>query len=133
MKKFFALAVCMAAIQSCSLLKFSVDMGDEPIPATDVNTRVMVRAFYRDFSAGIINAADSIVSLSPDLDTKIRAMRWKMDATSICAGTAYGSLPEMSLFTHGCFAILWTCICPRLPIACFSELKVTWRAKYQQI
>ena len=75
MKKFFALAVCMAAIQSCSLLKFSVDMGDEPIPATDVNTRVMVRAFYRDFSAGIINAADSIVSLSPDLDTKIRAMR----------------------------------------------------------
>lgn len=103
MKKFFALAVCIAAIQSCSLLKFSVDMGDEPIPATDVNTRVMVRAFYRDFSAGIINAADSIVSLSPDLDTKIRAMRWKMDATSICAGTAYGSLPEMSLINTWLF------------------------------
>lgn len=103
MKKFLVLALAAAAVQSCSLLKFSVDMGDEPMPAADVNTRVMVRAFYKDFSAGIINAADSIVTVSSDLNTKMRAMRWKMDATSICAGTAYGSLPEMSLLNTWLF------------------------------
>lgn len=103
MKKFLVLALATSVVQSCSLLKFSVDMGDEPMPAADVNTRVMVRAFYKDFSAGIINAADSIVACAPDLDTKMRAMRWKMDATSICAGAAYGSLPEMSLLNTWLF------------------------------
>ncbi|MEG1612410.1 MAG: hypothetical protein RRZ83_01830 [Alistipes sp.] len=81
---------------SCSLLKFSVSTGD-PLPRSDVQARVMTRGFYYDLTAEIARTADSIVAATPDVQTKVRAIRWKMQSTQAAVSAAMQSVPDVAL------------------------------------
>ncbi len=92
-----AVALFVAAtLWSCSLLKFSVSTGD-PLPRSDVQVRVMTRGFYYDMVAQISRAADSIAVASPDVQTKVRTIRWKMQATRAAVSAAMQSIPDVAL------------------------------------
>ncbi len=97
MKRYLFLLLASLSLGGCSLLKFTLDTGDVPLSETDVNTRMMARAFYRDFSTSVVEAADSIYRSTDSLDLKIRAINWKIRSTSMCADAAFGSVPEISL------------------------------------
>lgn len=98
MKRYiFLLACACLSLYSCSLLKFTLDTGDEPLSSSQVNIRTMVRAFYKDFSGSLAQTADSIYRSTDSLEIKLRAIQWKIDATSQCADAAYGTIPEIAL------------------------------------
>ncbi|MEG2366121.1 MAG: hypothetical protein RSB29_05120 [Alistipes sp.] len=81
---------------SCSLLKVSVSTGD-PLPRSDVQTRVMTRGFYYDLTAEVARTADSIAAATPDVQTKLRAIRWKMQSTRAAVAAAMQSVPDVAL------------------------------------
>lgn len=93
----FLLAWACLSVCGCSLLKFTMDTGDEPLPRAQINVRTMVRAFYKDFSGSLAQSADSIYRSTDSLEIKLRAIQWKIDATSRCADAAYGTIPEIAL------------------------------------
>ena len=99
MKRLFHIGVLATAVllSSCSLFKFSVNTGDKPLPAADLNMRMMTRGFYYEFCQAIVSTADSLIAATPDADLKIRALRWKIEATSACTATAMQTLPEVAL------------------------------------
>ncbi|WP_295936207.1 hypothetical protein [uncultured Alistipes sp.] len=80
----------------CSLLKVSVATGD-PLSREDMNARVMTRGFYYDMSAEIARTADSIVTMAPDLATRVAAVRWKIYATRAGVSAAMQSIPDVAL------------------------------------
>ena len=97
MKRSLLLFLACLVLNGCSLLKFTLDTGDEPLSQSEVSTRAMVRAFYKDFSSGVVTAADSIYRSTDSLALKIRAINWKIRSTSLCADAAFGTIPEISL------------------------------------
>lgn len=97
MKRYLLLLLASLTLGSCSLLKFSLDTGDEPLPDSQINIRVMTRAFYRDFSTSVVETADSIYNATDSIGLKLRAINWKIRTTSICADAAFNSIPEISL------------------------------------
>ncbi len=94
--KIAAALFAVAALAGCSLLKVHVATGD-PLPEEDAEVRLMTRGFYYDLSDGIVRAADSVASASPDVRIKIRAIRWKMQATRAAVSAAMQPVPEVSL------------------------------------
>lgn len=97
MKRYLILLAAILLLNGCSLLKFSLDTGDTPLTREQINTRLTVRAFYKDFSLSVISTADSIYRSTDSLQLKLRAIEWKLRSTSICAQAAFGSIPEISL------------------------------------
>lgn len=94
--KWFAVLCGAVLLASCSLLKVSVSTGD-PLPHDDVRARVMTRGFYYDLTGDLARAADSIVAAAPDVPAKVRAIRWKIEATRAAVGAAMQSMPEVAL------------------------------------
>lgn len=94
--KITAALLAAVALTGCSLLKMHIETGD-PLPEEDVEARLMTRGFYYDLSDGIVRAADSVVSASSDLRIKVRAIRWKMQATRAAVSAAMQPVPEVSL------------------------------------
>lgn len=97
MKRYLILLAAILMLNGCSLLKFSLDTGDTPLTREQINTRLTVRAFYKDFSLSVINTADSIYQSTDSLKLKLRAIEWKLRSTSLCAQAAFGNIPEISL------------------------------------
>lgn len=91
------LAVAAAATTGCSLLKFSLDTGDEPLTAEEVNIRLMTRGFYYDLRNEVVAAADSIAAATPDATLVARAIRWKMETTGAAVGAAMQAIPDVAL------------------------------------
>ncbi len=89
-----------------SLLKVSVSTGD-PLPERGVELRMTTRGFYYDMAAEIARTADSIAAATPDLATRIRAVRWKIRATRAGVEAAMQSMPDVAL------ADLWI-LCRRM-------------------
>ena len=75
-----AALLVVGLLAGCSLLKVSVSTGD-PLPKEQMDVRTMTRGFYYDMAGEVARAADSIVSLSPDLGVRVAAVRWKIRAT----------------------------------------------------
>lgn len=96
-KFFLIVTIISIALSSCSLLKFQPQFASESLPKQDLNTRLAVRSYYKSFSGKVIQAADSIVTLSDDLSVKAQAIKWKGAATSACARTAFQTDAEISL------------------------------------
>ena len=92
----FALLCCVVLSGGCSLLKVSVSEGD-PLPRAEVRMRVMTRGFYHDLTAAVARTADSIADAAPDLQTRIGAVRWKMQVSSAAVGAAMQPIPEVAL------------------------------------
>lgn len=85
------------ALTSCSLLKFTISSGDEPLPKEQVRLRTMTRGFYYDLTREVARTADSIASAAPRTATKLAAIRWKIDATRAASAAALQTLPEAAL------------------------------------
>ena len=90
------IALCLL-LNSCSLLKFSADLGMEPLPKEQLNQRVSVRLFAENFTDYVTIAADTIFTLSDDFQIKMNSILWKAGATQSCVKSAVSSLPESSL------------------------------------
>ncbi|MDD4819579.1 MAG: hypothetical protein PHD21_01950 [Flavobacteriales bacterium] len=89
------LLILLFIAQGCSLLK--LETGDTPLPQKDINARATIRSFYNDYCANIIATSDSIISVSDDPQMKLIAIKWKINATSLCADAAYNSMPEIAI------------------------------------
>lgn len=100
MKLFFikiaAALLAAVSLAGCSLLKLNVSTGD-PLPPEDARARLMTRGFYYDLTDGIVRTADSITRSTPDMQTKIRAIRWKIQATRAAVAAAMQPIPEVAL------------------------------------
>ncbi len=83
------------ALTGCSLLKFSLDTGDE-LPKSEARVRVMTRGLYYGLSNEVIAAADSIAG-SDDPKIRIRAIRWKIRATRAAVSAAMQGIPDVAL------------------------------------
>lgn len=91
-----ALSVALVAtLTGCSLLKVSLDAGNA-LPEADARTRVMTRGLYYDLSNELVAAADSIAQ-SDDVQTRIRAIRWKIHTTRAAVSAAMQSIPDVAL------------------------------------
>ena len=89
-------------LKSCPLLKFSEDLGMEPLSRNDLNSRVAVRSFANNFNEIIAMSADTVASLcklnqgiDPALkDTIIlNSIRWKKGATGAVVYTSLSTVP----------------------------------------
>ena len=95
-----------ASLTGCSLLKVAVATGD-PLSKEEMNVRTMTRGFYYDMAGEVARAADSIASLSPDVNTRVAAVRWKIRATRAGVTAAMQGIPDVAL------ADLWI-LCRRM-------------------
>ena len=95
-----------ASLTGCSLLKVAVATGD-PLSKEEMNVRTMTRGFYYDMAGEVARAADSIASLSPDVNTRVAAVRWKIRATRAGVNAAMQGIPDVAL------ADLWI-LCRRM-------------------
>lgn len=103
------LSFMAATFASCSLFKVSISTGD-PLTQKDANARIMTRGFYHELSSEISESADSIASLSTDVEVKVRAIRWKMRTTRAAVSAVMQSIPEVAL------ADLWI-LCRRMNLS----------------
>ena len=85
------------ALTSCSLLKFTISSGDEPLPKEQMRLRTMTRGFYYDLTNEVARTADSIAAAAPRTSTKLAAIRWRTDATRAASSAALQTLPEVAL------------------------------------
>ena len=85
-----------ASLTGCSLLKVAVATGD-PLSKEEMNVRTMTRGFYYDMAGEVARAADSIASLSPDVNTRVAAVRWKIRATRAGVNAAMQGIPDVAL------------------------------------
>ncbi|MDE5731020.1 MAG: hypothetical protein K2H81_05845 [Alistipes sp.] len=92
-----AAAAAALLLGGCSLLKVSVDTGNPPLPERQAETRMMTRGFYYDLTDEIGRTADSLAAASPEIPMKIRAIRWKMQATRAAVAAAMQSNPDVAL------------------------------------
>ena len=88
-------AALAVALTGCSLLKFSLDTGDE-LPKSEARVRVMTRGLYYGLSNEVVAAADSI-ACSDDPKIRIRAIRWKIRATRAAVSAAMQGIPDVAL------------------------------------
>lgn len=94
--KLAAALLAAVSLAGCSLLKLNVSTGD-PLPPEDARARLMTRGFYYDLTDGIVRTADSISRSTPDMQIKIRAIRWKIQATRAAVAAAMQPIPEVAL------------------------------------
>lgn len=92
-----AAAAAALLLGGCSLLKVSVDTGNPPLPERQAETRMMTRGFYYDLTDEIARTADSVAAASPEIPVKIRAIRWKMQATRAAVSAVMQSNPDVAL------------------------------------
>ncbi|MBS2097394.1 hypothetical protein [Carboxylicivirga linearis] len=98
MKKVLLVGLIASAIlSSCSLVKFNMENAATPLEAEDLNARMAVRSFYKDFSGKVIQIADSIYQSTDDLNLKTKTIYWKSGSTSACSRAAYQTDVEVAL------------------------------------
>ena len=61
-----AILAALTLLTGCSLLKFSVDTGGEPLSKEETRMRLLTRGFYYEASDEVTAAADSIAAGSDD-------------------------------------------------------------------
>lgn len=104
--KLAAALFAAVSLTGCSLLKVAVATGD-PLSKEQMNVRTMTRGFYYDMAGEVARAADSIITASPDVNTRVAAVRWKIRATRAGVTAAMQGIPDVAL------ADLWI-LCRRM-------------------
>ncbi len=89
--------VLFVLTSGCSLMKLSLEGDSEPFSKTDLNTRLIVRAFHDDFTNQVVVVADSIRRTSQDLEVQKKAVQWKINTNKASAKAAFQSIPEIAL------------------------------------
>lgn len=118
--KIFAAVAVLLSFGSCSLLKVSVDTGNPPLPASEANTRMMTRGFYYDLADEIARTADSVAAASSEIPVRIRAIRWKMQATRAAVTAVMQSNPDVALIDTWLLCVRMDSAFRRLPDSLLS-------------
>lgn len=113
--KIFAAVAVLLSFGGCSLLKVSVDTGNPPLPASEANTRMMTRGFYYDLADEIARTADSVAAASSEIPVRIRAIRWKMQATRAAVTAVMQSNPDVALIDTWLLCVRMDSAFRRLP------------------
>lgn len=93
----------------------SVDTGNPPLPASEANTRMMTRGFYYDLADEIARTADSVAAASSEIPVRIRAIRWKMQATRAAVTAVMQSNPDVALIDTWLLCVRMDSAFRRLP------------------
>lgn len=93
--RFVAAVFALTCLVSCSLLKVSVSTG-EPLSEAAMDTRVMTRGFYYEFSEDVVRTADSIAN-GASKNVQIAALRWKIRSTRAAVTAAMQSIPDVAM------------------------------------
>ena len=103
-----AILAALTLLTGCSLLKFSVDTGGEPLSKEETRMRLLTRGFYYEASDEVTAAADSIAAGSDDAELQRRTIRWKLrttraavDAAMQQAGIVYAAEQIIDLMANG--------------------------------
>ena len=83
-----AILAALTLLTGCSLLKFSVDTGGEPLSKEETRMRLLTRGFYYEASDEVTAAADSIAADSDDAELQRRTIRWKLRTTRAAVDAA---------------------------------------------
>ena len=92
-----AILAALTLLTGCSLLKFSVDTGGEPLSKEETRMRLLTRGFYYEASDEVTAAADSIAADSDDAELQRRTIRWKLRTTRAAVDAAMQQAPELAL------------------------------------
>ena len=92
-----AILAALTLLTGCSLLKFSVDTGGEPLSKEETRIRLLTRGFYYEASDEVTAAADSIAAGSDDAELQRRTIRWKLRTTRAAVDAAMQQAPELAL------------------------------------
>ena len=92
-----AILAALTLLTGCSLLKFSVDTGGEPLSKEETRMRLLTRGFYYEASDEVTAAADSIAAGSDDAELQRRTIRWKLRTTRAAVDAAMQQAPELAL------------------------------------
>ena len=92
-----AILAALTLLTGCSLLKFSVDTGGEPLSKEETRMRLLTRGFYYEASDEVTAAADSIAAGSDDAELQRRTIRWKLRTTRAAVNAAMQQAPELAL------------------------------------
>ena len=84
-------------LSSCSLFNVDLNTGVEPLPSKELNTRILLHEFANDFSVKVEHVADSIIESTDDLDMKLNALHWKINAISMSRQVIFQTVPYASL------------------------------------
>ena len=116
-----AILAALTLLTGCSLLKFSVDTGGEPLSKEETRMRLLTRGFYYEASDEVTAAADSIAAGSDDAELQRRTIRWKLRTTRAAVDAAMQQAPELALLDT------WIRSSPHGPTRCFSVQVRRWR------
>ena len=92
-----AILAALTLLTGCSLLKFSVDTGGEPLSKEETRMRLLTRGFYYEASDEVTAAADSIAAGSDNAELQRRTIRWKLRTTRAAVDAAMQQAPELAL------------------------------------
>jgi len=87
-----------ASLAACSLL--SIKSPERPLPARELNARLLTRQFSADFVASVESCADDIAAAHPGTPIERAALRWKLIATSQSERAALQLAPLMALLDN---------------------------------
>lgn len=82
---------------SCSLFNVDLNTGVEPLPAKELNTRILMHEFGAGFSNKVEKLADSVMQATVDKDIKMNALYWKINATAMSRQVIFQTVPYASL------------------------------------
>ncbi len=75
-----AAALCISALPGCSLI--TIESPAEPLPERELRARALTREFAITYATAIAIESNRIMASSESLDTRLSALRWKIDSTS---------------------------------------------------
>ena len=89
--------IFISVLSSCSLFKVDLNTGIEPLPPSELNTRILLHEFGTIFSNEVEKLADSIMHSTPDKEVKLNALYWKINATAMSRQVIFQTVPYASL------------------------------------
>lgn len=80
---------------SCSLIK--IESEQTPLSKTELNTRLLTQAFVKNATETVEINADSILSLSNDINVQINALKWKINIMESLRKVGFQTSPKLAL------------------------------------
>jgi len=100
MKKLFFLlqiSISYSLLTSCSLFNVDLNTGVEPLPAKELNTRILMHDYANKFSYAVESLADSMMELTADKEIRMNALLWKINASAMSRQAIFQPVPYASL------------------------------------
>jgi hypothetical protein len=88
-------ALCVSVLPGCSLI--TIESPAEPLPERDLRARALTREFALSYATAIAIESNRIMASSESLDTRLSALRWKIDSTSKAFVASTHMSPLMAL------------------------------------